>query len=407
LSLAGSSSREFYFKKLRRYGPVFKLFWGSGNLKVCVVGYPRARRLLSEHADVLAPISIDIESLVPRGFLRCMSGADHARYRRLFKEALHARLLTHWEPEIRNLIRNELSTLAGDSQSDLEPAARLLRTLERIATQALLALFFGVLREDPEFDELAQGFVRLGPEGIVHPIGAEQAAAFSAIHTVVLRLVGALQADDSTGQRDTVFHRLTRAERESTSDPTVVGNAIYMVDMGRHDIRGLLRWILKYLSDNAGVPAELRTLGKDADARQRLAEACVLETLRMDQAEGLNRRATREFTFEGYRIPEGSNVCTLLRETHRDPAVFDEPDRFDPHRFLGRRYSADEYAPFGIGAHRCIADALVTRLGTIFVEELVMGFEWSVAEDGPLHRGKYHWEPAAVFAIDLSVRRES
>jgi cytochrome P450 len=87
--------------------------------------------------------------------------------------------------------------------------------------------------------------------------------------------------------------------------------------------------------------------------------------------------------------------------------VFDEPDRFDPHRFLGRRYSADEYAPFGIGAHRCIADALVTRLGTIFVEELVMGFEWSVAEDGPLHRGKYHWEPAAVFAIDLSVRRES
>jgi cytochrome P450 len=132
-----------------------------------------------------------------------------------------------------------------------------------------------------------------------------------------------------------------------------------------------------------------------------LAEACVMETLRLDQAESINRKTTAPFTFEGYRIPEGSGLAILMRETHRDPANFTDPEKFCPHRFLKSTYSADQYAPFGIDEHQCIGRFLAVRLGTMFIEELVRGYRWTVASDGPRQYGAFHWQPAACFAIDL------
>src|SRR5262249_55738341 len=152
------------------------------------------------------------------------------------------------------------------------------------------------------------------------------------------------------------------------------------------DMRGLLRWILKYLSDHPGVVNELRRIRAAEGTAQKLAEACVLETLRLDQAESLNRYVANEFTFEGYRFPKGCCVLILLRETHRAGDNFHNPDDFLPQRFLDRQYSSDEFAPFGFD-HRCIAAELVIRLSTLFVEELVDGYTWSISGDGPRQRG--------------------
>jgi cytochrome P450 len=64
--------------------------------------------------------------------------------------------------------------------------------------------------------------------------------------------------------------------------------------------------VVKYLSDNPAVIAELRENLARPGADPRLAEACVLETLRLDQAEGLRRKAIQSFEFDGYHIPQGS-----------------------------------------------------------------------------------------------------
>jgi cytochrome P450 len=183
-------------------------------------------------------------------------------------------------------------------------------------------------------------------------------------------------------------------------DDTVIGNAIYMVERGHHDLRDLFRWVLKYLSDHPTLITELRS-GLAGGPDPQLAEACILETLRLDQAELLKRKAVESFNFEGFHIPKHSWIAILLRESHRDPHTFPEPDVFRPHRFLERTYSGDEYAPFGIDEHQCIAGSLVKRVGTLFVEELVSAFSWSVSQDGPRRHGHFHWEPSPDFAIEL------
>ena len=213
-----------------------------------------------------------------------------------------------------------------------------------------------------------------------------------------------MDARPSEYKRQTVLHRVVRESARSAVDEAIVGNLIYMVEMGRHDLRGLMQWILKYLTDHPSIVEELQEYHHAESCMPTLAEACVLETLRLDQAEVLNRSVNKEFVFEGHRIPAGCAVRILLRESHRDSNVFVNPDLFDPHRFIEKTYNSSQYAPFGIGGHRCIAAGLVVRIATIFVEELTSGFSWLKTNDGPRHRGPFHWEPSPEFSIELRSR---
>ncbi|GGV02801.1 cytochrome P450 [Streptomyces albospinus] len=100
--------------------------------------------------------------------------------------------------------------------------------------------------------------------------------------------------------------------------------------------------------------------------------AVVAESLRLrPPLHSTVRFATRELTLAGTPIPRGSRVQVLLAAANRDPAVFDAPDRWNPHR-------PARLAPvFGNGPHACagaqlalselclLLDALSQRFGTI------------------------------------------
>ncbi|MGZ6780546.1 MAG: cytochrome P450, partial [Mycobacterium sp.] len=63
-------------------------------------------------------------------------------------------------------------------------------------------------------------------------------------------------------------------------------------------------------------------------------------------------------------------VGIALYALHFNPAIWSEPDRFIPERFLDKRVSPFEYAPFGGGHRRCIgaafaASELAVAIGTI------------------------------------------
>jgi cytochrome P450 len=389
-----------YMKQVRRHGPIFKLFWGSGRVKVCVVGFERARRLFNQHRGALQLENIQsIKLLVPAEYLRSMSPEIHLHYRRAFLGAFKGDLVAPSEAGLRGLMRRGLAAAAQPAGEGLPPARRLYEALNTIAIRSLLCTVLGVEPGAETAASLEAMYRRLGPRGHVERAGAEQAPAFHAIHDVVAGLRQSIGRDLPGLVGDSVLRRLVETA-SSEIDETVIGNLIYMVERGRHDLRDLLRWIFKYLSDHPAPVAALRAELAGSAGASRLAEACVLETLRLDQSEHLNRRVLRSFEFEGFRFPRNSWVSVLTRETHRNPAAFADPDAYRPERFLGRRPSGDEYAPFGIDEHQCIAATLSVRLCTLLVEELVRGYAWTVIADGPRCFG-LHWEPSPDFAIDL------
>jgi len=101
-----------------------------------------------------------------------------------------------------------------------------------------------------------------------------------------------------------------------------------------------------------------------------LVAAAVEETLRFDPSVPVWRRVTtRPATLGGIALPAGAKVFLWLAAANRDPAVFAEPDRFDPHR-----PNNDQHLAFGRGIHYCLGANLGRLEARIAVEELARRF---------------------------------
>lgn len=125
-------------------------------------------------------------------------------------------------------------------------------------------------------------------------------------------------------------------------------------------------------------------LSEHHDARDRLEEECravlhghapgiedvsglrytrrvIDEVLRLYPPTWLTARMPlQDDILSGYSIPSGALVLLSPYLTHRHPAVWDDPEHFDPDRFMPARAAtrpAFAYIPFGGGPRRCIGSS--------------------------------------------------
>lgn len=98
-----------------------------------------------------------------------------------------------------------------------------------------------------------------------------------------------------------------------------------------------------------------------------LVAAAVEEVLRLEpSATVVDRYATRSVELGGAEIRAGDLVRVSLAGANRDPAVFDDPDRFDLHR-----PNAGHHVTFARGPHACLGIHLA-RLEAVAATEAVL-----------------------------------
>jgi cytochrome P450 len=79
----------------------------------------------------------------------------------------------------------------------------------------------------------------------------------------------------------------------------------------------------------------------------------------------------------GETLPAGSAVLFVVAAGNRDDRRFEDPDRFDIHRRIGRHLA------FGYGIHFCLGANLARMEGRIALEEVLKRFpEWELERDG-------------------------
>ncbi|XP_070767693.1 cytochrome P450 4T8 [Enoplosus armatus] len=86
---------------------------------------------------------------------------------------------------------------------------------------------------------------------------------------------------------------------------------------------------------------------------------CIKESLRLyPPVPGMSRKTTKPMTFfDGRTLPAGFNVGTSVYGIHRNAAVWENPDVFDPLRFQpenASRRSPHAFVPFSAGPRNCI-----------------------------------------------------
>jgi cytochrome P450 len=116
----------------------------------------------------------------------------------------------------------------------------------------------------------------------------------------------------------------------------------------------------------------IRALLRHPDQLQRLREdpgllaTAVEECLRFDGPIALTLRVAHEdLRFGDRTIPKNAMAMAMLAAANRDPAQFDDPDRFD----IGR--DPNPHVAFGGGAHLCLGAHLARMEGAAAIGTLV------------------------------------
>ncbi len=389
------ADRNYLLKSAQAWGPIFKGLSGS-HLCVCIVGLPLGRQFLHDHGDALRPVTLELDSLFPRGFMRQMREGVHKKYRGILVNAIRSQEQQS-SAGFAPLVAHYLAEYCRTQDQQRRPAGAYIGTLKALVTSMLIDVFFAARPGSPLHDELVQGFAELGPFGLAWTIGPKQTAAFA-------RLRSALRAHPWTADEG-LMGQIIGAD---ALDDTMLGNLIYMVEMGRFDMASYFRWLTWHALNN---PLSLEAIRQDPNPHQpgivSRAEAFALETLRLDQSERLLRKAERDIGFQGFHIPESATVRICLWESHKSPDAFASPFTFNEDRFLKDPPSADIYSPFGLDRHRCPFADLAIKLASAFTRTLAEQYRLELVADSEAVRGPYHWEPGIQFAVRLSARSES
>ena len=299
----------------------------------------RDRRLGREiPADQRVPVPAHLADFdaVDRHSMLELEPPSHTRLRGLVLRAFTSRRIAALAPEIESIAAELLAALPQEP-FDLIPA---------FCTQLpvrIIARLLGVPEDMwPDLLRWSNAMVAIYQAGRTREIedAANTAAAdFSAF----LRGYVDLRRKDP---RDDLITQLIVAEEEGEklSTDALIGTCILLLNAGHEaTVHALGNGVACLLTHDVARDA----LGPDAIA------ATVEEILRFDPPlHVFERFAYEEIDLDGITLEKGKKIALVLGAAGRDPAVYADPDRFDPAR------GAKPHAAFGGGLHFCVGAPL-------------------------------------------------
>jgi cytochrome P450 len=142
--------------------------------------------------------------------------------------------------------------------------------------------------------------------------------------------------------------------------------------------------------------AILHTLGHRTagDGTPELGQGAIEESLRLEPAAAMvDRYATGDVTLGGAAIRKGEQVTVSITGANRDPAVFADPDSYDP-----RRRGAARHLAFAHGPHFCVG-AYLARLEAERAVAAITALPGLRLSEPAVPRGVVFRKPPSLHAI--------
>jgi len=312
---------------------------------------PVGRTALRELLPTDAPSSLDEPAFLFR------DPPDHTRLRRLVSKAFTARVVQRLEARIAELIDAALDRAA--KAGSLDVVADLAYPLPVTVICELLGV---PLADEPQFRRWS-GLLARSLDPVFAITGQrsgnleDQLQAAMQVHRYFEELVATRRA--GAGHREDLLSALIAARDagDELSTAELISTCVLLLIAGHETTVNLISGgALALLRD----PAAMAALRADAG----LGAGVVEETLRYDPpVQLLARVAAEPMRIGEFDIDGGDVVLLLLAAAQRDPAAYDDPDRFDPWR-------EPRHLAFGMGAHFCIGAPLARLEGRLALTRL-------------------------------------
>ncbi len=369
LGVAFLTSRRWTIAQIARivrsYGSVFTL-----NLPVfgrtVVVGDPQlAKQLFMANTDDVGNIQPNLSRVLGSGSVFALDGGDHRRRRKLLTPPFHGKSIKNYEAIFEEeTLREAANWPEGQPFETLEP-------MMRITLNAILRAVFGA--DGAHLDELRRiipPWVTLGSRLAVLPTPHRTYGRFSPwgrlaayrrqYDDVIGRLIDAVQADPDFDTRDDILALLLRSTYEdgSTMSRQDIGDELLtLLAAGHETTAATLGWAFERISRHPEVLAKLVAEAETDGNEYR--QATILEIQRSRTVIDFAGRHVYAPTFElgEWVIPQGYSIVVAIGQVHKRAQDFDDPDRFDPQRYIGQRPPTFAHIPFGGGTRRCVGAA--------------------------------------------------
>jgi len=354
--------RPFLERARRRYGPMFTTRVLGLGRSVIVSDPELIKQTFRAEPTVLhAGTGSPLRPLLGESSLLGIDEQQHMEQRKLLLPPFKGQRMRQYEQMIADIAAEEID--GWPEGVEIEAA----RPMQRITLRAILRAVFGAegtrLRS---LEELLPQWTALGARVSLSPELRRNYGPWSPwprflslrerIDMVLDELIALAKADPELQQRADVLALMVQARHsdgEPMSNAEIRDELVTMLVAGHETTAHTLSWALERLRRHPQILARL--VREVDDGGKALREATIREVQRTRPVIAFaGRLARKPFELGAYRLPVGTRILLAACLTHYDPALFPNPDRFVPDRFLDTLPDTYSWIPFGGGIRRCI-----------------------------------------------------
>jgi cytochrome P450 len=305
-----------------------------------------------------------------------MNGDTHKKRRRLLMPAFSKAAVDGYAPRMMEVADEMIGRWPVGTVTDVAPLLRDVTAT--IALRCLLGLDMG--RETEELARMETDLLATiaSPFAMLFPFAVPGTPLYRAVRLserVEARLrEEILRKRAAPGGTDALSRLIAARDEDGSelSEADLCGECNSLFAAGYDTSAHTLTWTMLLLALHPDVLDDVADEIRDvtgggppgAEHLPRLGklDRVVKESMRLMPVAVLlfMRVCAEEVKLGPHTLPKGSTLFLSPLITHRDEALYPNPRRFDPSRWVDLEPSAYEYLPFGAGARMCIGAAFAT-----------------------------------------------
>lgn len=119
------------------------------------------------------------------------------------------------------------------------------------------------------------------------------------------------------------------------------------------------------------------------------------------------RVALRSVDLRGYRVEPQTYITPCIFLTHRREDLYPQPDKFQPERFLNRKYSSYEFMPFGAGSRQCLGQVFALFEMKLILATILLNYRLQLEEKASVAPARRGFLMGPQGGVKMSIAKSS
>jgi cytochrome P450 len=380
----------------KRYGQVVAINVPFFHRTVIVSDPALVRSVFSAGTDDLINVQPNLSRIFGPGSVFALDGKEHRNRRKLLAPPFHGQSIKNYEKVIEEETLRESATW---------PQGKEFRTLEpmnRITLNVILRTVFGADGEElDELREIIPPWVKLGSRMATLPEPPFRTGRLSPwgrlkefrrkFDRVVFTLIDKAEADPNLDERSDIMALLLRSRYDdgsAMSRQDVSDELLTLLGAGHETTASSLGWAFERLRRHPDVLTKL--VAEVDEGGSDFRQATILELQRARTVIDFAGRHVKAAKFDlgEWEIPHGYTILVSIADLHENEDIFENPERFDPYRFVDKKPPTFAWLPFGGGTRRCIGAAFANTEMDVVLRTILQHFD--IETDGAPDEKVHH-----------------